>query len=101
MHTYVLEIIVDFLELFLFFIGTYYVVCGVFSFVKRNDVLRQDFRTNRFAVIIPAHNEGAVLGPTIVLIIRLLLRGVMEREFLLNVLVITIYRPRFHTLWSI
>ena len=62
MHTYVLEIIVDFLELFLFFIGTYYVVCGVFSFVKRNDVLRQDFRTNRFAVIIPAHNEGAVLG---------------------------------------
>ena len=51
-----------FLRAFPLFIGTYYVVCGVFSFVKRNDVLRQDFRTNRFAVIIPARNEGAVLG---------------------------------------
>lgn len=62
MHTYVVGIIVDCPELILFFIGLYYVLAGVFAFAKKADIPEADGKLRRFAVIIPAHNEGHVIG---------------------------------------
>lgn len=58
----VCEIIIDFLELILFFVGMYYVLSGVFAFVRKPDIPSVDKPPRRFAVIIPAHNEGAVIS---------------------------------------
>ncbi len=65
MHLYVMGIIIDFLELSLFLIGLYYVAVGVFSFFKKRDIPPKDERYTSFAVIIPAHNEGEVVGQLI------------------------------------
>ncbi len=62
MHTYVVGIIIDCPELILFFIGLYYVIVGVFAFAKKTDIPDIDARLRRFAVIVPAHNEGAVIS---------------------------------------
>lgn len=62
MHIYVVGIIIDCLELILFFIGLYYALAGVFAFTKKADIPEADGKLRRFAVIVPAHNEGAVLG---------------------------------------
>lgn len=60
--TAVCEITVDFLELILFFVGMYYVLAGVFAFINKPDIPHMDKGARRFAVIIPAHNEAAVIG---------------------------------------
>lgn len=62
MHIYVVGIIIDCLELILFFIGLYYVLAGVFAFAKKADIPEADGKLRRFAVIVPAHNEGTVIG---------------------------------------
>ena len=66
MHLYVMGIIIDFLELSLFLIGLYYVAVECFFFLfKKRDILPKDERYTSFAVIIPAHNEGEVVGQLI------------------------------------
>lgn len=55
------EIIIDFLELILFFTGVYYVMAGVFSFFGKSDIALSEVN-RKFAVIVSAHNEGAVIG---------------------------------------
>ena len=65
MHTYVEGILVDCPELILFFIGLYYVAAGVFAFARRVEIPNADCKFNRFAVIIPAHNESRVIGQLI------------------------------------
>lgn len=59
---FIARIIVDFLELILFFIAVYYMVIGIFSFFKKADIPDVDYKMNKFAVIIPAHNEALVIG---------------------------------------
>lgn len=59
---FIAKIIVDFSELILFFIAAYYVVIGVFSFFKKVDIPCVDYKEHKFAVIVPAHNEGRVIG---------------------------------------
>ena len=53
-------IVVDCLELALFFIGLYYVAAAAFSLFPRR--AEKEGKPMSFAVIIPAHNEESVIS---------------------------------------
>lgn len=62
-----LKATIDVFELLLFFIGVYYTLVGLFSFFgapvkKRREFANVDYSVkNKFAIIVPAHNEAKVL----------------------------------------
>lgn len=57
----ILDKVIDILGLLLFFIGVYYLAIAFFSLIPPKNK-RTSVKRNRYAVIIPAHNEGAVIG---------------------------------------
>ncbi|MEE1047446.1 MAG: glycosyltransferase family 2 protein [Clostridia bacterium] len=61
MYQYVFGIIFNILELILFIIGAYYTMTAFFSLFSAGKYAVNS-NMNRFAVIIPAHNEAGVLG---------------------------------------
>ena len=62
MHTYFWDVLKNAAELSLFFIGLYYALAGVFSFFRKYERPTGESTEHSFAVIIPAHNEGAVIA---------------------------------------
>lgn len=61
MEKTVLEYIVFFIELMVFFAGIYYLGISLFSFVSPN-VKYKDGKNHKFAVLIAAHNEEKVIA---------------------------------------
>ena len=65
MSGYIIGFIVDFLQLLLFFIGIYYMGISVFSLVPCK--YKKSYEGyKRFAIVIPAHNEAAVIGKLLI-----------------------------------
>lgn len=64
MLSYVIHTIIDLFCLFLFMVGSYYTVIGFFSLFGRR-INPKSNKINRFAVIIPAHNEADVIADAI------------------------------------
>lgn len=64
MFTYVIHTSIDLLCFFLFMVGSYYTIIGFFSLFGRRINPKSD-NLNRFAVIIPAHNEADVITDAI------------------------------------
>ncbi len=58
---YILGVVIDIIGLLLFFIGVYYLAVAFFSLIPRAQ-LPKEVKRNRYAVVIPAHNEEKVIG---------------------------------------